>query len=116
MGFYSRRDVSWLKWGFKGVAAAIDLLICPQCYATVPEYAIQMDNQKEDYTLPWMEHIFWHEEVQRNDFTFGWHFPLKWNDRKEQIMYLQMKREYKNNRTLPGDFLEAWYERTADHS
>jgi len=115
MGHYSRRNVSWLSWGFKSLYLGKDLLVCPLCFATVPEELINISygNNPDEYRLPWMEHIFWHEEVQRDGSTFGWHFPIskQVTDKKEAWMLGEMKRAYRESNKLPADFLEEWYSR-----
>jgi hypothetical protein len=120
MGYSSRRDVSWLKWGFSGLRHGTeDMLLCPKCFAVVPEDTVNMSygTEPDVRILPWMEHMFWHEEVQKNDFTFGWNFPLvRYEDNWEKVKYLEMKRAYKEDKTLPADFLEAWYKRLNEKS
>jgi hypothetical protein len=110
MGYSSRRDVSWLKWGFKGINFT-DNLCCPLCFASIPESVINMGGTTDDYRLPWMEHIFWHEESNKDrKFAFYWNFPLSKSvtDRREAYMLGEMKRAYKQHKTLPAQFLEEW--------
>ena len=103
MGYSSGRDATWLKWGFKSVAP---LLICPVCYATVPEYRVNMSNgdTPDEYRLPWMEHILWHRKVHANDSTFGWQWPALYaKDKQEGWDLGEQLRNYDLWKTFPGD-------------
>lgn len=73
MGYSSRRDFIWQKWGFVSLTP---VLVCPVCFATVPEYPVQMDTTSDKRSLPWMEHVMWHKQIQNDGSTYGWVWPV----------------------------------------
>ena len=80
MGYTSTRDVSWLKWGFRCMYMGTnDLLVCPVCYATLPELRVNMSygHEPDSYRTPWMDHVIWHENVENSKYAeFEWYWPV----------------------------------------
>jgi len=78
------------EYGFIHVPLVHRMVHCPKCFAMVPEW------KNSDGTIPWMEHILWHEHIEPKQWN-GWDWSWRYfnTDDKQKLWELgEAKRKY----------------------